>query len=88
MIENKADISAKDVQGNTPLHCAVISSEYIFFSFIALIQITTMYLDATDVVDFLIEHGAGVDTTNSETSTALHIAVLKGLIYFRNNLGK
>lgn len=78
-INRGADITAKTVTDNTPLHLAVTEGEFYDFYKKKLNFIWSNFeIDMDNIVRLLLSKGAAINATNSDRNTPLHFAAMKG----------
>ena len=66
LLESKADASATDSNGNTPLHSLVVSAE------------EQAPEARSRILEILLSYGASVNAANKEGKTAAHLAAFRG----------
>jgi len=89
LLENGADIEVQDHTGLTPLASALLARNTLVAAYLvkqgaqidpnALLQLTVREGQADrDVVEFLVRHGAMLDSPDAQGNTPLQLAILGG----------
>ena len=73
LLDQGADVHSQDNQGETPLHLAVMHREDddLFREFVAMLGSERPVVEATEMVEFLLDRGADIEAENSRRETPL-----------------
>lgn len=87
LIDNKADVDAKDKHGSTPLHSSAMggNSQWIFYwvlkKYINKVHenvLNKFKIGTQNIAKILMENGANVNATNNDGDTPLHTSAKYG----------